>query len=84
MASHARRGPQGLVFSVFINDLFVDKLHEVKHAIYADDCTFWVTGTELNSLMDIAQRMLNKIERWSSKRWLEFSASKTKAVVFTH
>ena len=81
--------PQGSVLSptlflLYINDLFKQLPAHFSYSLYADDGAVWVTGTSLPELLGGMQQALHRIEQWSHTWGLEFSITKTKAIIFTH
>ena len=81
--------PQGSVisptlFTLYINDLFQNLPTQFSCSLYADDSAIWLSGTDISLLRNKMQDCLNSVEIWSHKWGLEFSSSKTKAIIFTH
>ena len=78
--------PQGsilspLLFSVMINDL--SEMLNCPFALYADDCCFWQTGTDILDLNKNIQQQLHQINEWCQKWGFKISAPKSAAMLFT-
>ena len=50
---------------------------------YADDVNLLVRGIDIDTIVDIAQQCLNRIREWGLKTGLNFSPTKTEAILFT-
>ena len=79
--------PQGSVLSpvlflIMINDL-PDPEDEVKLSIFADDCSIWISGRNVNRDASILQSYFNKYQDWCNEWGFRISKSKTTAVVFS-
>ena len=80
--------PQGGVFSPVAWNLAFDsllKLFDRSNVLiigFADDGTILISGPDPTTLVLIAQEALAKISRWGSDNGLQFSPSKTTAVLF--
>ena len=71
-----------LLFNIAI-DSFADSIpRELCHAIYADDCTIWIQGQNVQNLFDDVQQTLTLITKWSKEQGFTFSAPKTTAILF--
>jgi len=78
--------PQGsvlspILFTIAINDL--PKSISSPSALYADDCCFWESGSNIEQLYHLCQTSLNKIAAWCTKWGFRVSPSKSAAVLFT-
>ena len=77
--------PQGsclgpLLFLFFINDL--PKATKLFTTLFADDCTFQITGSSSYNLIQIANEELSKAEIWFSANKLTINAKKTKFILY--
>ena len=72
------------LFTIFINDVFMQTPSEVSYSLYADDCAVWVSDKGLQSAIHKMQNMLNLVEKWTHKWGLVMSTTKTKSVIFTY
>lgn len=65
-------------------DSFLDLMNEGPMTCigYADDAFIMVTGPDPATLISITQASLNKAMLWGKENGLEFSAEKTKAIMF--
>ena len=80
--------PQGsclspILFNIMINDLFQDIPPDVSFSLYADDSAIWCTTPDYDIGIHRLQTALHKVERWSEKNGLEFSAQKSAFMIFT-
>ena len=80
--------PQGsclspILFNIMINDLFKDIPPDVSFSLYADDSAIWCTTPDYDIGIHRLQTALHKVERWSEKNGLEFSAQKFAFMIFT-
>ena len=80
--------PQGsclspILFNIMINDLFDNVPSDISHSLFADDSAIWCTDTEPKHSVIRLQRALNRIDEWSQKNGLIFSAKKSATVIFT-
>ena len=80
--------PQGSVisptlFTVFINDLFAAVPAGVHTSLFADDGALWVCHPSLEEATAQMRLALRRVEEWSHRWGLTFSAPKTSAVLFT-
>ena len=50
---------------------------------FADDVNFLVRGIDIDTIIDICQQCLDKISEWGLKKGLNFSPTKTEAILFT-
>ena len=79
--------PQGsilspVLFSILINDL--PGSIRSRTALYADDFSFWESGSCIRKLNDLCQHSLTKVEKWCDKWGFQISQSKSAAVLFTN
>ena len=65
-----------------INDL-PDPEDEVKLSLFADDCSIWISGRNLNCDASILQNYFNKYQDWCNEWGFRISKSKTTAVLFS-
>ena len=80
--------PQGsclspLLFNIMIDDLFLDIPPGVSFSLYADDSAIWCSTPDYDVGVQRLQRTLHKVETWSLKYGLEFSAQKSAFMIFT-
>lgn len=78
--------PQGsilgpILFLFYINDITRIQTN-CKFIIYADDCTVFVSGKNLETIVPISRSICYKIQEWSHKNYLTINESKTKGVLF--
>ncbi|XP_076385704.1 uncharacterized protein LOC143264092 [Megachile rotundata] len=64
------RVPQGSVLSVIlfliaINDITEVFFKPIKYTIFTDNCTFFITGTNLSTMQQILQDKLDKLQKFS-------------------
>ena len=71
-----------LLFNVAIDAMFTDVSRRISYAIYADDCTIWSQGRDLQTLYKDIQQALNEVGRWARMNGFTFSADKSRAVLF--
>ena len=79
--------PQGsclgpLLFLFFINDL--EKATNLFTLLFADDCTFQISGSDTSTLFKQANRELAKTEEWFNCNKLTINAKKSKYILFKH
>ena len=86
----ARGSPQGGIFSPYIFNILIDKLHKTLNEIpgirtqgFADDSVLQCSGTDLRYMYHQMQLALDACDAWALEMGLEFSASKTRVVLFT-
>ena len=80
--------PQGSVLSVTlfliaINDINKAFKRPIKYTIFADDCTFFTTGKNINTSQQILQEGLNKLQNFASQTGFKFSKNKTTVTIFS-
>ena len=71
-----------LLFNVAIDAMFTGVSRRISYAIYADDCTIWSQGRDLQTLYKDIQQALNEVGRWARMNGFTFSADKSRAVLF--
>lgn len=71
-----------ILFNLMIDDIFTDVPDEVKYAIYADDCSLWVQGRQIQPLIATIQDSLDRISRWADHWGFVFSPPKCSAIIF--
>merc|ERR1712001_18191 len=86
----ARGSPQGGIFSPYIFNILVDRLHQALNEIpgiishgLADDSVIQCAGADLRYLYNQMQLALDACEQWAAEMGLQFSPSKTGVVLFT-
>ena len=80
--------PQGSVLSpilylVMVNDI-PDTEDGVRLSMFADDCSIWRSGSDLEHNSKIVQAYFNKFQEWCDKRGFKISTSKTTAIIFSN
>lgn len=78
--------PQGSVlsptlFSIFINDVPIPRY---ESSLFADDIAIWTTANTTKKIQKTLQDRLNEITKWARKWGVNFSPSKTQAIIFTN
>ncbi|XP_043257979.1 uncharacterized protein LOC122400522 [Colletes gigas] len=81
-------GHKGSVLSVFlfliaINDIAEVFCKPVKHTIFADDCTFFITGKSLSTSQQILQDNLDRLQKYALQTGFKFSKKKTTVTIFS-
>ena len=79
--------PQGssispLLFLIMINDINLSNTN-VHLSLFADDIAIWIETKDVNNGISVLQQSLQELENWSKKWGFRFSASKTKAMIFS-
>ena len=79
--------PQGSVLSptlflILINDILGNPPPGIEISLYADDVALWICSRFLSTCFNNMQLALNRLETWSGLWGLQFSAQKTKAMIF--
>ena len=81
--------PQGGIMSPLLWNLVINSLIILINSTpadsegYADDVNLLVRGIDIDTIVDIAQQCLNRIREWGLKTGLNFSPTKTEAILFT-
>ncbi len=80
--------PQGssyspLLFLIMVNDFPKMSLH-TSDGFFADDCTIWRSGINIESVLHHLQQDLNKISEWCNKWGFVINTNKTTGIVFTN
>ena len=85
-----RKGcPQGGILSPLLWNLVIDSLLEMINSTpadsegFADDVNLLIRGIDIDTIIDIGQQCLNRIRDWGLKTGLNFSPTKTEAILFT-
>ena len=71
-----------ILFSIVINDLLDGICSPV--ALYADDFSFWESGSSIKQLNDLCQQSLAKVAEWCDRWGFKISQLKSTAVLFTN
>ena len=85
-----RGTPQGGVLSPLVWNLAIEDLLEelntgpIRAVRFADDVCILLRGIDPNSLVDLAQIAVDKAIAWGDKTGLQFNATKTAVVFFSH
>ena len=79
--------PQGsslspLLFLIMIND-FPKLSQYTSDALFADDCTIWRSGKNIDQIVHHLQEDLEVISKWVTKWGLSINVEKTTAIIFT-
>ena len=81
--------PQGGVLSPLVWNLIMDTLlstfnknDPVKVLGYADDLLLYVNGTDPNTMKQLMQKALSKVQVWGQEKGLYFNPDKTTVVMF--
>ena len=80
--------PQGsaispLLFIIMVND-FPKLSNFTSNAFFADDCTIWRSGKNINQIIHHLQEDLNLIANWCSKWGFQINTNKTIGIIFTN
>ena len=80
--------PQGssispLLFIIMIND-FPTLSKYTSDAFFADDCSIWRSGKNLEQIFHHLQLDLNLISEWCKKWGFTINTAKTQGIIFTH
>lgn len=78
--------PQGsllgpLLFNAYINDIVITG-PDIRFIIYADDCSIFVNGTNVDSMIERGNTILDQINQWAENNLLKINPAKSKAVIF--
>ena len=71
-----------ILFNIAINDIFSNVPAQVSRALYADDCTMWLQGRHIRTLIAGLQDALNQVIRWTDDWGFIFSPAKCHSVIF--
>ena len=71
-----------LLFNIMINDIFSNIPNNVSCALYADDCSMWVSGRRIVSLINQMQTALDCVTEWTDRWGFVFSPPKCHAIIF--
>jgi ribonuclease HI len=81
--------PQGGIMSPLLWNLVINSLILLINSTpadsegFADDVNLLVRGIDIDTILDICQQCLDKIREWGLKTGLNFSPTKTEAILFT-
>jgi len=80
--------PQGgvispILFSIMINDVFLQVQGGIGRSLFADDGALWKRGKNINHIKGKVQEAVKVVERWSYSWGFKFSVGKTKTIMFT-
>ncbi|KAL3277217.1 hypothetical protein HHI36_012567 [Cryptolaemus montrouzieri] len=80
--------PQGSVLSptlflIAINDILSGVSAPVKAQLFADDLQLFVKGVDVETMRSLIQQSINIISQWNLTSGFQFSAEKTKCVLFS-
>ena len=70
------------MFNIGSNDIS-NNMKDNGGAIFADDNTVWVMAHDTYHVKTLITQVITKLEKWSNKADLKFSATKTKVIVIT-
>jgi len=79
--------PQGsslsvTLFLIAINDISKYIKPPVKTILYADDCSLYLSGSNIKTTSSLMQKSIDSISRWSSETGFIFSPSKCQFILF--
>ncbi|CAH2095351.1 unnamed protein product [Euphydryas editha] len=80
--------PQGSVVSVILFLITINSLlsvinNPVKGLLFADDLTLFCMGKNIETSIQLIQKSLNEIYKWSNENGFKFSKSKTEFIIFS-
>lgn len=80
--------PQGsiispLLFSIMINDIFVNVGRDMGCSLFADDGAIWKRGKNVEFIVKKIQKDIINIELWALQWGFKLSVDKTKVIVFS-
>ena len=70
-----------LLFTLYINDI-ANVSDIIFPLIFADDTNVFVTGKDLNHMVDIINKELNKLTEWMNVNKLSLNVTKTNFMIF--
>ena len=70
-----------LLFTLYINDI-ANVSDIIFPLIFADDANVFVTGKDLNHMVDIINKELNKLTEWMNVNKLSLNVTKTNFMIF--
>ena len=81
--------PQGGIMSPLLWNLVINSLILLINSTpadsegFADDVNFLIRGIDIDTIIDICQQCLDRISEWGLEKGLNFSPTKTEAILFT-
>ena len=81
--------PQGGIMSPLLWNLVINSLIILINSTpadsegFADDVNLLIRGIDIDTIVDIGQQCLDKIREWGLETGLNFSPTKTEAILFT-
>ena len=80
--------PQGSVvsptlFSMMINDIFVNMPVDMGRSLFADDGALWKRGRNVRCVVNKIQDGIRRVEEWGMKWGFMFSVEKNKCMLLT-
>ena len=81
--------PQGGILSPHLWNLVINTLIILINSTpadsegFADDVNLLIRGIDLNTILNIGQQCLDRIRKWGLETGLNFSPTKTEAILFT-
>ena len=70
-----------LLFILYIND--IGNASEYLHSIlFADDSNFYISHSDINYLLPLMNKEINKIQKWIAANKLTLNLSKTHYMIF--
>lgn len=70
-----------LLFIIYINDI-VNTSKAAEFIIYADDTSIFVSGTNINAIIEESNAILGKLSAWAKNNYFKNNTEKTQAAVF--
>jgi len=79
--------PQGYSLSVTLFLIAINNISKyikapVKTILYADDCSLYLSGSNIKTTSSLMQKAIDSISRWSTETGLIFSPSKCQSILF--
>lgn len=78
--------PQGSILGPFLFNIYINDIIRIapllKFIIYADDTSLFISGDNVDKLIDFANHGLAQLDLWTQKNALELNTTKTKVIVF--